>query len=293
MTRVETFRMIPVRLRAGHRNREVGLQGVDPDGQLHRVLSSDGRLHPVPTEGIVLGDMLARLLDVSTGEPLQVEFLEGRRVKGTVRVAGVFEDFMGLSAVMSLDALHRLARESDRISGAYLLVDAQKLGVLGSELKATPAVSSVSSPPEMLASFEERLAEGLSIGITFLMVFASVISVAVVYNGSRVSLSERGRELASLRVMGFRRREVATLLLGEQAVVTAIAIPLGFAIGTALSYLVVASLETETYRVPLVIRAQPFAVAAVITSLAALASGWIVRRRIDRLDLVNVLKTRE
>jgi len=290
---VETFRSVPARLRAGHRKREVGLQGVDPSGRLRRIVTARGLVHPVPTEGLVLSGMLARILRVSTGDTLTVELLEGRRAKGRVRVAGVVEDFMGLSAIMSREALHRLAGESDRISGAYLIVDEGERATVSARLKEIPAVAGVASPAAMLASFEEQLAESLFVGVSFLLGFAGVIAVAVIYNSARIALSERGRELASLRVMGFRHSEVASLLLGEQAVITVVAIPLGWAIGYALSFALMASMEMESYRIPLVARPRSFLWPALVTIAAAAASAWIVRRRVHHLDLVAVLKTRE
>ncbi len=210
-----------------------------------------------------------------------------------MKVAGVVDDFLGLSATMSRDALKRLARESDRVSGAYLLVDEDARAALSARLKDIPAVAGVASPASMLEAFEDRMADSLFIGVGFILGFASVIAVAVIYNGARISLSERGRELASLRVMGFRRGEVSTILLGEQAVVTLLAIPLGWALGYALSFAVVTSMETESYRIPLVISAQTYLLSALVTLAAAAGSGWIVRRRIDHLDLIAVLKTRE
>mgnify|MGYP003374401305 CR=1 FL=1 len=93
--------------------------------------------------------------------------------------------------------------------------------------------------------------------------------------------------------LGFTRAEVAVLLFGEQALVTLLAIPVGWLLGYALSAAVVVGLTTETYRIPLVISGRTYALAAAITLVAAVASGLIVRRRLDRLDLVAVLKTRE
>ena len=222
-----------------------------------------------------------------------LELLEGRREKGELQVAGVVDDFLGLSATMSGDALRRLARESDQVSGAFLRVDEDAREALSAKLKEIPAVASVTSPASMLASFEKQLAEGLLIGVGFILGFSAVIAVSVVYNGARISLSERGRELASLRVMGFRRSEVASLLFGEQAVVTLVAIPLGWALGYALSFAVVTSMETESYRIPLVIEPRTYLLSALATIAAAVASARLVRRRLDRLDLISVLKTRE
>ncbi len=145
----------------------------------------------------------------------------------------------------------------------------------------------------MLASFQKQMDESLYIVIVLLIGFASVIAVGVIYNGARISLSERGRELASLRVMGFRRNEATTLLLGEQAVITLLAIPIGWTLGYALAYTVTESIQSDTYRLPFIVSTSSYAASALITILAALFSGLLVRRRVDRLDLIEVLKTRE
>jgi putative ABC transport system permease protein len=179
------------------------------------------------------------------------------------------------------------------VSGAYLLADERRRTALNEELKRAPAVASVTSPAAMYESFQTQLEESLYVSIAFMLGFASILSVAVIYNGTRIALSERGRELASLRVLGFTRREVATLLFGEQAVVTAIAIPVGCVVGYALALAVGASLASETYRVPIVVSARTYLVAAFAASAAAVVSALLVRRRLNRLDLVSVLKTRE
>lgn len=293
VTRVETYRGAPVRLRNGHWSRETVIQGMESDGVLRRIVTVDGVVHPVPAEGVVLSQVLARRLHVQTGDWLIAEMLEGRRQSKRVRVTGIVEDFLGVTAYMDLAALHGLSGEQDVISGAYLSVQADERDNLYRQLKQVPAVAGVASPASMLASFERELARNIFISVGFLVGFASVIAVGVIYNGARIALSERGRELASLRVMGFHRREVATLLLGEQAVVTLIAIPLGWLIGYGLAYLMVESLQTDTFRIPYVIAARTYWVAALITIAAAAASAFVVRRRLDSLDLISVLKTRE
>jgi putative ABC transport system permease protein len=173
------------------------------------------------------------------------------------------------------------------------MVDDEMRPALTARLEHIPEVASVTSPDSMLAAFDKQLGDSLLIGVVFLLGFAGVIAVAVIYNGARISLSERGRELASLRVMGFRRGEVAKLLLGEQAIVTLAAIPLGWLLGYLLASAVAASMATETYRIPLVISGRTYLFSALATLAAAGASALIVRRRIDRLDLIAVLKTRE
>ncbi len=293
VTRVEPFQSVPVRLNSGHREREVAITGLEPGSRLRRIVSESRRIHPLPLEGLVLSRMLADRLGVRQGDTLSVEVLTGLRRTERVAIADVVDDFLGVSAYMTTDALRRLTREGARASGAYLLTDGTRLTAVNEELKRAPAVASVVSPATMLASFESQLEDSLFISVFFIVGFASVISVAVIYNGTRIALSERGRELASLRVLGFTRREVATLLFGEQAVITVAAIPVGWLIGYALAYLVVTAMASETYRIPLVVSGGTYVWTALITVVAATVSALLVRRRLDRMDLIAVLKTRE
>jgi len=293
ISRVETNRTVPARLRFGHRNDEVAIQGLEADGRLRRIINADGREIPVPGEGVVLSAMLADRLGVASGDELIVEILEGKRQTGSVQVSGVIKDYLGLSVIMEKEALWRLSGEAGVVNGALLTVDEDARDGLNTQFKQFPVVTGVSSPDMMLASFREQLADSLLIASGFLLGFAGVIAIGVIYNAARISLSERGRELASLRVLGFHRSEVAMLLLGEQGILTIVAIPLGWGIGYALCYGISVGLETEIYRIPFVIAPQTLLISAIFIVLAALASGWIVRRRLDQISLVEVLKTRE
>ena len=293
VTRVETYRAVPVRLRFHHHQRTVAIQGLSSDGELRRIVTANSRVQSLPAKGIVLSNILAKKLNAKRGDSLDVDVLEGRRVHAQVEIAAVVEDFLGVSAYMTQSALHQLVAGPEMVTGAYLSVAGDQGQQLDKQLKKLPVVASVASPLTMLNNFETQLADSLFIAVGFLLGFASVIAVGVIYNGARIALSERGRELACLRVMGFRRGETAVLLLGEQALITLLAIPLGWLIGYVLSYAVVSSLETDTYRIPFVISPQTYIISALLTGIAATASGAIVRRRINQLDLIKVLKTRE
>jgi putative ABC transport system permease protein len=210
-----------------------------------------------------------------------------------VPVVGVVDELIGLSAYMARESLNRLLREGGAVSGAFLAVDAAAAPDLYADLKRMPAVGAAAIREVALASFEATLARSLGIFTTILVVFACVIAVAMVYNAARIALSERGRELASLRVLGFTRAEVAVLLFGEQAILTLLAIPLGYLIGYAACAVMAAAYQWELFRLPLVVRSDTYAFALLVVVLAAAGSGVVVRRRLDRLDLVEVLKTRE
>jgi putative ABC transport system permease protein len=291
--RAEPFRVVPARLRFEHARRRVPLFGLEADGELRRVLGSDRTPVPPPLQGILLTDKLAEILHVAPGDPLTVEVLEGERPVREVTVAGVVDELLGLNAYMDARSLHRLLREQGSWSGAYLRVDARAAPALNAELKRMPGVAGATSRTAMLESFESTLARSFGIFTSVLVLFSSVIACAVVYNAARIALSERGRELASLRVLGFTRREIAALLLGEQAILTVLAIPVGFWIGRQLCAALAASYQWELFRLPLVLSARSHGFAVLVIALAAIASAAIVRRRLDRLDLVSVLKTRE
>jgi putative ABC transport system permease protein len=159
--------------------------------------------------------------------------------------------------------------------------------------KKLPGVSGAFSIGTMLANMEEVSARNVRIMSTILTAFAAVIAVGVVYNNARITLAERLWELASLRVLGFTRAEVSALLLGEMAIVIAIALPLGMALGYGLTHGIAGALKSDAFDFPVVIRPPTYAWAAICVVAAALASALVVRRRIDRLDMVAALKTRE
>lgn len=291
--RAEPFRAVPAQLRFEHRSRRVGLTGLDPDGELHRLI--DTRLRPVavPADGVLLTTKLAEVLGVAPGDQLTVEVLEGSRPRRAVRVAGTVDELIGFNAYMDRRALHRLMREDGALSGAFLAVESSQAPRLYNELKRMPAVAGVAIREVALKSFEDTLARSMGIFVTVLVGFACVVAVAIVYNAARIALSERGRELASLRVLGFTRREVAVLLLGEQALLTVLAVPLGYAIGYQMCMWIARRYQWELFRLPMVVRFDTYVFALLVLIGAAIGSAWLVRRRLDRIDLVEVLKTRE
>jgi putative ABC transport system permease protein len=291
--RAEPFRVAPVRLRFEQAERRVPLFGLAPGHELRRVIGAGGAVQPLAPDGVILTQKLGAILGVVPGDRLRVEVLEGERGVRELRVAALVDELLGLNAYLEAGALHRLLREQSSWSGAFLRVDARSASELNAVLKRMPAVAGATSRRAMLESFEETLARSFAIFTTVLIGFASVIACAVVYNAARIALSERGRELASLRVLGFTRGEVATLLLGEQALLTVLAIPLGFAIGRVFCAWLSAAYQWELFRIPLVITGRSHAFALLVVIGAAAASSAIVRRRLDRLDLVAVLKTRE
>jgi putative ABC transport system permease protein len=222
-----------------------------------------------------------------------MEVLEGSRPIREIDVADTVDELMGLNAYMDLGALNRLMQEDNVTSGAYLSVERSQVNALFTRLKQMPMIAGVGLPGAMLDSFNETFGRTIWIFTMILVAFASVIVFGVVYNSARISLSERGRELASLRVLGFTQGEITSILLGEQAVLTVLAIPLGYFFGLILCLLMNNLVDTEMLRLPIVFSVRTFLVALLATIGAAILSGIFVAWRIRGLDLIEVLKTRE
>jgi putative ABC transport system permease protein len=290
---VEEQRLVAGRIRSGHVQRYVAITGVPEVPRLRRIITRDGVAVRLPPSGIVLSQMLADVLGVTAGDTVSVDVLEGHRPVRNVEVTGLVDDILGLSAYMDLDALHAWMREDDVVTGALMIVDAEYEARLSRDLKAMPAIAGAGFKRAVLHSFREVMAANMNLSISINLLFAGIIAFGVVYNAARVSLSERGRELASLRVLGFTRAEISFILMGELAVLTIAALPVGWLFGYGLATFIVGSIDSETFRFPLYISRPAVAKAFLGIIAAAIISGLMVRRRLDRLDLVAVLKTRE
>ncbi len=293
VVQVEPLRSAATRFRAGHRSRRVGLMGIMPGSRLYRVLNKDEQLAPMPRDGLLLSSKLAELLDVRRGDRILVEVLEGEQPVREVPVSALITEYGGTNAYMDLDALHRLLREGRSLTGAFLTVERDRAEDLYRTLKNTPRVAGVTIKEASVNSFRDTIAENLGNIRFFNMLFATVIAFGVVYNSARISLAERSRDLATLRVIGFTRAEISAILLGELAVLTLAAIPLGLVIGYLFAAWAVSGLDTEVYRIPLIVGRQTCGFAVSVVLAGAAISGLIVRRKLDHLDLVSVLKTRE
>lgn len=289
----EPFRIVAVRFRNQQYTHQLGIQGLVENGQLHQLVDQQLNPIPLPIDGILLTAKLGEKLHIRTGETLTVEVLEGDRPTRYVKVAGLVDDLVGLSAYMERRALNRLMQEGETISGAYLAVDAAQLDRLYALLKQTPAIASVSLRKTTIERFQKTIADTRQIMNAVEIVFACIIAFGVVYNAARIALSERSRELATLRIIGFSRVQIAVVLLGEQAALTIAAIPVGFLVGYGLVVLLSIAYNTELYRLPPIVTSASYAFAVIVVTSAAFISGLIVRRKLDHLDLVAVLKTRE
>jgi putative ABC transport system permease protein len=291
--RAEPFRSVPVWMRNGSRTKRVEIQGVSSSAELRRVLNRQLLPVTMPADGLVLSRKLAEILDATMGGKVAVEVIQGARLTTDLTVALIVDEYIGLGAYMDSVALSRLLREEDAVSGVYLRIDPQQRQALNAQLKRMPVVAGVTSRDAVRASVEDAMDRSFLLISAILTFFACTIVLGIVYNTVRIALSERGHELASLRVLGFTEREVGLILLGEQAVLSALAIPVGLAVGYGLCAALVPAFDREAFRLPLVVSAGTMVLAASVTVVASVLCGLLVARRVRRLDLIEVLKTRE
>lgn len=291
---VEPFRTAAVRLLNGHREYRTALQGLPHGATLRRVLDRDLRPVAPPAQGLLLTDHLGELLALRPGDSVEVEFLEGHRHTLQVPVAGLVSEYLGLGAYAHQDTVNRLLGEGGALSGAWLALEAPeaRAGVVR-ELRDWPRVAAVADRGATIRSFRDTIARTMLTFVFAITAMAASIAAGVVYNSARITLAERGRELASLRVLGYTRGEVRGLLFGELLALAFLALLPGFALGWGMSALLVGGLATDLYRIPLVLAPSGFAIAGLVVLAITALAGMLVVRRLDRLDLVAVLKTRE
>jgi putative ABC transport system permease protein len=290
---VEGVRDVPAKLQFGHRVYRTSVQGIQPDGKLLRLLDTHLKVIDLPQQGVVLTDYLAEKLHIKPGDLLTIEVLEENRPTVQVPVVGTARQDLGMNAYMQRDALNRLLKEGDVITGALLKVDKRYQHKVDNELKNMPRIAGVVEQKSAIASFYENVAKTILFFNFITTLLGGSIAFGVVYNSMRIALSERNRELASLRVLGFKRGEVAYILLGELGLMTLIAIPIGFAIGYGLCAYLAFAFDSELYRIPLVLGRDVYAFAATVVFASAIVSAIMIWRNLAHLDMVAVLKTRE
>ena len=290
----EAFRSVPARLVHGHRSYRTAVDGIEPGGELHRALDAQLRPVTIPAEGVVLTEHLAyKILGIEPGEMLTIEVLEGDRPVLRVPVVGTTRQYLGVSAYMSREALNTLMREGPAISGVRLAVDSARQVEIYRRLREMPRVAGTIVRETAIRQFNEMMEQTILYFSFITALLGGVIAFGVVYNSARIALSERSRELASLRVLGFTRGEAGYILLGEIGLLTLLAIPLGFVFGQGLSAYLALAFSSDLYRIPLIVSPATYALAATIVLVSFAITAALIWRQLNRLDLIEVLKTRE
>ena len=288
--RVEPLRSVAVFLKSENFTKRTSIMGLRPDPDLHRILDRDLNAARVPPQGLALSAKLAEVLHVKIGDMVIAEVLEDRRPVLKIRVADIVEEFIGLSAFMDMDQLNRHLNEGTVITGAFLMTDPLWNGPLFQKIKDIPAIAAMTILEKAREIFRKIMAENIMKMVVMNVVFASLISFGVIYNTARIALSERGRELASLRVLGLTRGEVAYILFGEMTLIILMAIPVGLFIGYMMVLGMAQSMDTELFRIPVIVENDTYGLSVLIVVVSAVLSFYLVWRQVENIDLVSAQK---
>ncbi|MDB6127028.1 MAG: transporter permease [Verrucomicrobia bacterium] len=286
----EPFRYVPAELRAGPITRRLGLQGLPKRGTLTRVIDASSRQIDLPERGLVISAKLAEIMRVHAGENVVVKVLEGEERELTVPVVALAEDFAGVAAYMEVHALNRLLLEGDRISGAHAAVEAGRWTEFLESVKNTPRLAGCVIKSSIRDGFRQTTAQSIGLLQKIYMLFATIVAFGIIYNSARISLSERARELATLRVLGFTRGEVGAVLVGELVLLTLVALPLGLLLGSGFAAMIITTINTETVRLPLVLTPANYAFAVLVVAVASALSALFAARKLAEINLVSALK---
>ncbi|WP_334065662.1 ABC transporter permease [Alteromonas genovensis] len=293
VTYVEPFRNVPVMLRNGRSSHRGYINGLTNKPTLYRALDAGHNTMPLDQNGIVIAKPLANILNISQGDFLTVEVREGRRPVLIIPVTGVAETLLGSPTYMDITWLNRYLKEPQRVSGVYLILDELHSEEVYKTIKKLPAVAGMTLKNDSAAAFAKLMDSGAGAMRYIMAMIAGVITFGIVYNAARIAYAERERDLASLRVIGFTKAETAYVLLGELALITLVALPVGGVLGYYLSKGISQGFSTDIYQIPATFSLESYGAAGISVLIAAFASGWLVKRDIDRLDLVTALKSKE
>jgi putative ABC transport system permease protein len=289
----EPYREVPVRIRNGSIERRIMISARPRDADLKRIIDVDLQPVVLPEAGLAISQLLAQILEVHVGDFVEIDLLETQRRTVSLPVTALVEDYFGIRGMIDPIALARLLREAPTVTSINVSLDQNSADGFYQAIKRMPTVGGLALQRESLANFRRSVALLITTMASIYTGLAAIIAFGVVYNSARISLSERSRELASLRVLGFTRGEVLRILLLELALLTLIAQPPGWAMGYGLAWIMKTNLAGELMRVRLVVEHSTYVFASAIVIGAAVLSALVVRRRIDHLDLVAVLKTRD
>ena len=293
VTSLEPSRSAAVRIHFQGRSRLIGLRSLIPGAMHSRAVDHAGREIPPPTDGLIVSAKLAEVLGARVGDLLVVEALEGRRPVKTLPIVGLAEDFTGIAAYMEIHAINRFLGEGDVITGVSLGLDMSRRGEFLAALKEIPRVSSVAIKETMRKSFRETTAQMMGLIQSIYLMFSVVVAFGVIYNNARISLAERARELATLRVVGMTQREVGAIIVIELVILAVLAVPLGLVMGTGFATVIISTVSTETVRLPLVFTTYTYSFAVVVVATASVFSALVVLRKLKQLDLIATLKAPE
>jgi len=289
----EGVRAVPVRIRHEHRARDSVMMGLPAPNTLRRLVGHGGPEVAVPVDGVVLTKTLGDVLGLRIGDRPEVEVREGDRRTVRPVVVAFVDESVGMSIYAQAGTLAALEGDLGAVSSVLLKVDPLRAAEVDAELRRSPSIIDVSDASGDMQRMLDMNTSFMNVWTAISIMLSAGVVFGVVYNNARIGLAARARDLASLRVLGFTRGEISWILLGNQAIEVALAVPLGLWLGRGWARQFMRTVDQETFRWEVAIAPRTYLLSVVVTLFAAAASALWVRRSLDTLDLVAVLKARE
>jgi putative ABC transport system permease protein len=290
----EGLRAVPIRVRHEHRMRDSVLMGLADESTLRRLITrGGGKAVDVPPDGVVLTKTLGDILGLKVGDRPSIEVREGARRTARPVIAGFVDESIGLQIYGRADLVAALEGDTGAVSAVLLKIDREQIEAVESELRRSPHVIDVSDVFADMERLFDMNASIMNVWTAISVVLAACVVFGVVYNNARINLAARSRDLASLRVLGFSRREISAILLWGLAFEVLLALPVGVVLGRYWAEGFMSTVDQETFRWQVFVAPRTYFLSVAVATLAAVASAFWVRRSLDHLDLISVLKSRE
>jgi putative ABC transport system permease protein len=290
---VEPFRAVAVSYHFNGRSVQDALVGMPAQPQLERLVQTGSEAVTLRGDGLVASRGLARQLHAQAGDVVRVEVTQGRRMQFDLKVVQVADLWVGSSGYTELTALGRLLQEPGRISGAHLRLQPDHTDAFNAAVAERPALAGLSHVRQAEASMRQTFSQGSGFMSTLFLTFAGMMAAGVAYATASVTLAEQQRDLATLQVLGYTRWQVSYVMLGELALLTLLALPLGLWVGYGFALWLMGTMSNELFTFPMVVDPAAYARSALfVLATVAVCAAW-VRRQVDKVDLVASLKSRE
>jgi putative ABC transport system permease protein len=300
VTRAEPMLEVPVALSHKWLAEDVLLLGINADSTFYNILDKrSNRIDPAK-DGLILSERLALKLDVQQGDSLDIRSPLFRLAKNQqVEVVEIIPQYLGMNAYMELSALEELLRQGKLATSFFVGVRGdtdeavgQSISTLRDRYRESDLVAGVDGREERFRQTRE-LMETFGSAI-YLYVFIGVITgFSIIYSSSFIILSERSRELASMMVLGMTPREVFSVITFEQWFISFFAILAGIPLAQMMQWGMAMEMSTDMYTIPGELSLPSLFVAPLITGLSIWLAQRFVLSKIEKLSLIDVLKTRE
>lgn len=277
----------------GWKKKDIGFTALINNPEIYKATDKEGTPLELPDNGILIPEKLSKLLDAGPGDTVQIKsYLPGKEKKD-IMVKGVVAQYIGSSVYSSIDSMNYLIGEGRIANSAVMIIDSpdNERAVID-KLKEIPAVGSVQSKSDAYNNLMRNMSS-MTAFIGVMIILAAVLSVAVVYNIATINIFERQRELATLKVLGFKDKEVRSLIFNENYLITLFGAMVGLPFGNWLGNAMMSMYDTDAYSFIFTATNEAYILSAALTAGFTVLANLTLMGKIRNINMVEVLKSNE